>query len=65
MKKLLCFDFIVAFVCALLTVASLIFSAVCFKNAKYFYGINALICSMSFGVNTFVFLICWKKKLVK
>ena len=64
-KKFLRLEFIFSLVCAILTIASIVFSAVCFENAKYFYGINALICSMALGANTFVLLTCWNKKLVK
>ena len=64
-KKFLRLEFIFALVCAILTIASIIFSAVCFEKAMVFCGVNAVFCAIAFGADAFALYMMWQAEICK
>ena len=64
-KKFLRLDFIFALVCAILTIVSIVFSAVCFEKAMIFCGVNAAMYAIAFGANAFALYMMWQAEICK
>lgn len=64
-KKFLRLEFIFALVCAILTIASIVFSAVCFEKSMIFCGVNAAICAIAFGADAFALYMMWQAEICR
>ena len=65
MKKFLRFEFVFALVCAVLMMFSIALSAICFEKSMIFCGVNAAMCAVAFGADTFGLYMMWQAEICR